>query len=197
VVARVRLLPREQWPVLIPDHHPRFITWEAYEANTARLRANWRPPRGEGGGPAREGRALLQVLLRCGRCGRIMQVGYSGPAGKSPRYLCARAKQLYADERTYESIGGIRLEQAILAELFAVLEPASLEATAKAPGRGRRALPAAAGRLRAGRRARARRSRRRPGAAVLERCPQSWRMLRRAGGRFPRSSTRAPYPRTG
>jgi predicted DNA-binding transcriptional regulator AlpA len=132
VIARVRLLPREQWAVLIPGHHPGFITWEAYEANTARLRANWRPPRGQGGGPAREGRALLQGLLRCGRCGRIMQTGYSGPDGKSPRYLCARARQLYAAERSCQSIGGIRLEQVILAELFAMLEPASMQATAKA-----------------------------------------------------------------
>jgi DNA invertase Pin-like site-specific DNA recombinase len=130
--ARVRVLPREQWAVLICGHHPGYLSWEAYEANTARLRANWRPPRGEGGGPPREGRALLQGLLRCGRCGRIMQTGYSGPAGASPRYVCARAKQLYAAERTCQSIGGIRLEQTILAELFAVLEPASLEATAKA-----------------------------------------------------------------
>ncbi len=132
VIARVRELPRDQWAVLIPDHHPGYLTWEAYEANTARLRANWRPPRGQGGGPPREGRALLQGLLRCGRCGRIMQVGYSGPAGKWPRYACVRAKQLYAGERTCQSIGGIRLEQVILAELFKVLEPASLEATAKA-----------------------------------------------------------------
>jgi DNA invertase Pin-like site-specific DNA recombinase/predicted DNA-binding transcriptional regulator AlpA len=132
VITRVRELPRDQWAVLICDHHPGYISWERYEANTARLRANWRPPRGEGGGPPREGRALLQGLLRCGRCGRIMQTGYSGPAGASPRYVCARAKQLYAGERTCQSIGGIRLEQVILAELFKVLEPASLEATAKA-----------------------------------------------------------------
>jgi DNA invertase Pin-like site-specific DNA recombinase len=132
VTTVVRALPREQWAVLIPDHHPGFITWEDYEANAARLRANWRPPRGHGGGPPREGRALLQGLLRCGRCGRIMQTGYSGTAGNSPRYVCARAKQLYAGERTCQSIGGIKLEQAILAELFKVLEPASLEATARA-----------------------------------------------------------------
>jgi DNA invertase Pin-like site-specific DNA recombinase len=132
VITRARELPRDQWAVLIPDHHPGYLTWDAYEANTARLRANWRPPRGQGGGPPREGRALLQGLLRCGRCGRIMQVGYSGPAGKWPRYVCARAKQLYAGERTCQSIGGIRLEQVILAELFKVLEPAALEATAKA-----------------------------------------------------------------
>ena len=132
VISGVRELPRQQWAVLIPDHHPGFITWEKYEANTARLRANWRPPRGHGGGPPREGRALLQGLLRCGKCGRIMQTGYSGKGGNSPRYVCARAKQLYGGERTCQSIGGLRLEHTVLAELFKVLEPASLEATAKA-----------------------------------------------------------------
>ena len=132
VITSVRLLPREQWAVLIPDHHPGYVSWETYEATTARLRANWRPPRGHGGGPPREGRALLQGLLRCGRCGRIMQTGYSGTTGNSPRYVCARAKQLYAGEHVCQSIGGIRLEQVILAELFKVLEPAALEATAKA-----------------------------------------------------------------
>ena len=132
LITSVRLLPREQWAVLIPDHHPGYVSWETYEATTARLRANWRPPRGHGGGPPREGRALLQGLLRCGRCGRIMQTGYSGTTGNSPRYVCARAKQLYAGEHVCQSIGGIRLEQVILAELFKVLEPAALEATAKA-----------------------------------------------------------------
>ena len=132
LITSVRLLPREQWAVLITDHHPGYVSWETYEATAARLRANWRPPRGHGGGPPREGRALLQGLLRCGRCGRIMQTGYSGTAGNSPRYVCARAKQLYAGEHVCQSIGGIRLEQVILAELFTVLEPASLEATARA-----------------------------------------------------------------
>ena len=132
VISGVRQLPREQWAVLIPDHHPGFITWEKYEANALRLRANWRPPRGHGGGAPREGAALLQGLLRCGRCGRIMQTGYSGPKGNSPRYVCARARQLYGTERSCCSVGGGRLEKTVLAEVFAVLEPASLEATAKA-----------------------------------------------------------------
>jgi DNA invertase Pin-like site-specific DNA recombinase len=132
VVTRVRVLPREQWPVLIPDHHPGFITWEQYEHNTALLRSNWRPPRGEGGGAAREGRALLQGLLRCGRCGRIMQIAYSGLRGNVPRYLCGRARTLYATGQNCQSIGGHRLEQLILREVFAVLEPAALAATAQA-----------------------------------------------------------------
>jgi excisionase family DNA binding protein len=132
ILSGVRELPREQWAVLITDHHPGYISWETYEASTAKLRANWRPPRGHGGGAPREGTALLQGLLRCGKCGRIMQTGYSGAKGNSPRYVCARAQQLYAAEHGCCSIGGGRLEKAILAELFKVLEPAALEATAKA-----------------------------------------------------------------
>lgn len=132
VVTGVRVLPRDHWPVLIPEHHPGFISWERYEANTARLRANWRPPRGEGGGAAREGRALMQGLLRRGRCGRIMQIAYSGLRGTVPRYLCGRARILYGTEQNRQSIGGHRLEQIILREVFTILEPAALAATAQA-----------------------------------------------------------------
>ena len=132
VRSRVQLLPREQWEVLIPDHHPGYISWETYEANTARLRGNWRRPRELAGGAVREGRALLQGLLRCGRCGRIMQTGYSGTTGNCPRYVCARAKQLYAGEHVCQSIGGIRLENKVLDEMFDVLAPAALTATAQA-----------------------------------------------------------------
>ena len=132
VLSRDRVVPREQWEVLIPDHHPGFITWDKYEANTARLRSNWRGPRDQPGGAVREGRALLQGLLRCARCGRIMQTGYSGTKGNCPRYVCARAKQLYAGEHVCQSIGGIRLENTILEQLFAMLAPAALSATVQA-----------------------------------------------------------------
>src|SRR6185295_17557385 len=132
VHSRDRLVPREQWEVLIPEHHAGYISWETYEANTARLRGNWRRPRELAGGALREGRALLQGLLRCGRCGRIMQTGYSGTKGNCPRYVCARAKQLYAGEHICQSIGGIRLENTVLDEMFAVLAPAALTATAQA-----------------------------------------------------------------
>jgi len=132
VIERTRQVPRAEWEVCIPDHHPGFIGWERYEQIQQQLRANWRPPRGHGGGPAREGTALLQGRLRCGRCGRLMQTGYSGTKGNCPRYVCARAKQLYGTERGCQSLGGRRLEQRVLDEVFAVLEPAALQATAKA-----------------------------------------------------------------
>ncbi|MCA1736995.1 MAG: recombinase family protein [Actinobacteria bacterium] len=130
--TRVVQLPTEEWSVLIPDHHPGFIDWDTFEANQKTLRANFRPPRGEGGGAAREGTALLQGRIRCGRCGRMMQTGYSGTKGNCPRYVCARAKQLYGSERICQSLGGRRLEQQVTDEMFKVLEPAALAATAEA-----------------------------------------------------------------
>lgn len=132
IMARTVELPRDEWEVLIPEHHPGFVTWERYEAIQDRLRANWRPPRGHGGGPAREGTALLQGRIRCGHCGRMMQTGYSGSKGNCPRYVCNNAKQLYGSTRTCQTLGGRLLEQRVLDELFEVLQPAALAATAEA-----------------------------------------------------------------
>ncbi|HUK70583.1 MAG TPA: UvrD-helicase domain-containing protein, partial [Streptosporangiaceae bacterium] len=60
------------------------------------------------GGAARKGAALLSGLVRCGRCGRMMQVGYSGHGGDTPRYVCGRGTQLYGTPPC-QSIGGVHL----------------------------------------------------------------------------------------
>ena len=132
VASRERLLPQEEWEVLITGHHPGYLDWNTWQDIQARLRANFKPPRGDGGGAARQGAALLSGLVRCGMCGRMMQVGYSGHGpGLSPRYLCGRGTQLYGTPPC-QSIGGAYLHRAVLDQLFQVLEPASLEATARA-----------------------------------------------------------------
>lgn len=53
LVVRTRLLPREEWEVLIPDHHPGYVAWERWERIQGELRVNWRPPRGHAGGAVR------------------------------------------------------------------------------------------------------------------------------------------------
>jgi DNA invertase Pin-like site-specific DNA recombinase len=133
LLVRTRQVARDQWEVCIPDHHPGFVTWERYEQIQDQLRVNYRPPRGAGGGgAAREGAALLQGRIRCGRCGRMMRTGYSGTKGNCPRYVCAQARTLYGTATACQSLGGRRLEQRVCDEVFAVLEPAALAATAKA-----------------------------------------------------------------
>ncbi len=86
---RVRRLPRSEWPVMIRDAHPAYLTWEAYLANEKRMSENC----ARRGGPAargavREGRALLQGLLLCDRCSSRLQVRYSGQNGKYAAYQC-------------------------------------------------------------------------------------------------------------
>ena len=132
LVVRSRQVARSDWAVLIPDHHAGFVSWERYVQNQDLLRANWHPPRGEGGGAVREGASLLQGLVRCGRCGRKMQVSYSGPGGNIPRYLCGAARALYKPGAACQGLGGRRLDVRVLEEVFAVLEPAALAASAQA-----------------------------------------------------------------
>ena len=129
VITRQRRLPRDQWAVMIPGHHPGYICLETYDANIARLAASSPPQAGQAGGAAREGAAWLQGLLRCGRCGRLMQVAYHSSG--SPAYRCGRANQMYG-ATTCQRVGGRRLHETVLAELLAALAPACLAATVQA-----------------------------------------------------------------
>jgi DNA invertase Pin-like site-specific DNA recombinase len=131
VVTRRRVLPRGEWGVCILNHHPGYITWDTYLEHQERLAANRRPERGQGGGAPREGRALLQGLVRCGHCARRMQVAYPGTSAKPHTYLCARASFEIASP-VCQRIGGRRVDEAVLDAVFEALEPASLQVTAKA-----------------------------------------------------------------
>jgi DNA invertase Pin-like site-specific DNA recombinase/DNA-binding transcriptional MerR regulator len=85
--------PRDEWTVFIPDAHHGYIGWDQYEANQKTLAAN-AAAHGEQrkAGPAREGPALLQGLVVCGRCGQRMTVGYHKRRDGSlvPDYACQR-----------------------------------------------------------------------------------------------------------
>jgi len=74
----VRQLPRSEWQVLIPEHHPGFIDWQTYEASQDRIAKNTRPGPHKVGGAVREGSALLQSLASCGHCGRRLHTHYRG-----------------------------------------------------------------------------------------------------------------------
>jgi len=131
VRRRTVQVPVEQWSVCIPDHHPGYVSWDEYLAGRERLRANV-IRRGEGGGAAREGTALLQGLVRCGRCGRRMQVAYSGTNGRVPRYACVRAHHLHGVAHACQSLGGVRMEKAVAAAFLEAVTPAGIRASAEA-----------------------------------------------------------------
>lgn len=86
------LLPREEWISFIPDTHPGYITLEQFDANRAHLAHNAAAHgRDRAAGPPREGPALLQGIIICGKCGNRMTVRYHHRRGHEfPTYLCQR-----------------------------------------------------------------------------------------------------------
>ena len=85
-------LPRDQWTSFIPGAHPGYITLDQYEANIAKLAANAAAHgRDRAAGPPREGQALLQGIILCGRCGGRMTVRYHTRGSRQvPTYACQR-----------------------------------------------------------------------------------------------------------
>jgi DNA invertase Pin-like site-specific DNA recombinase len=139
VRVRQRSRPVSDWQVLIEGHHQGFVSYDTFLRIQERLRSNWRAPLTESGGAVREGAALLQGLIRCGRCGRRMQVTYSGGHGSVRRYSCHQAHRMQAAEHACQSLGGVRLDQRIADAFLTALEPASLEATLTALSESERA----------------------------------------------------------
>lgn len=129
-----RVLPRDQWQVLITDHHQGFITWEEYLANQDKIASNTRPRRHEPGtGAVREGCALLQGLAVCGICGRKLAVFYQGPAKATPGYYCTGSGQLVDGRGTrHLQVGGQAIDAAVAEAFLAALTPAALDACLQA-----------------------------------------------------------------
>jgi DNA invertase Pin-like site-specific DNA recombinase/predicted DNA-binding transcriptional regulator AlpA len=131
---RLRHLPRAEWQVLIPQHHPGFVDWQTYEANQQRLARNTRPGPHKASGAVREGAALLQGLARCGHCGRRLHTHYRG-RNAAPGYHCP-GKVLVEGRGAYcLNIGGIQIDAAVTAAFIAALEPAGIAATLAAAER--------------------------------------------------------------
>ena len=118
-----RLVPMEQWEVLIRDRLPAYISWEQYEANLQRLARN--RARVAAMGAPRDGDSLLAGLIFCGRCGRRMLVSYPGGL-KRARYSCQRGAIEYA-EPACQSLAGQGLDELVARLALTVLEPAALE----------------------------------------------------------------------
>lgn len=125
-------LPREQWHTLILDAHPGYISWEEYEKNLRRLKENAQTcGAAHRQCPPREGPALLQGLVICGRCGGRMTVFYHSRRGLLLTYYrCVGRKD--ADQVFHgecQSIPGNSIDQAIGDLLVEAVNPLALEVT--------------------------------------------------------------------
>ena len=124
-----RQVARDQWPVLIREAHPGYITWDEYERNQRTLaqnEASFNPT--QRGRVPREGVGLVQGRVLCGRCGARMRVRYQAVAGHlEPYYQCTEAVVRQAGVLC-QSVRGQPIDAAISALLLETLAPAALEA---------------------------------------------------------------------
>jgi excisionase family DNA binding protein len=123
--------PLEQWQVLIQDHHCGYINWAEFLHNQKTLEANLAMSSHQNAGAAKGGSALLSGLLRCGRCGRQLQVAYGGTGGRVPRYNCRGGRTLRGSGSCL-TVGAGRLDEAVGAEVLAALRPVGVEAALEA-----------------------------------------------------------------
>ena len=123
--------PRREWTVLIQGHHLGYISWQEYERNQSMMAANNHMQSGAEPKAGRGGRALLSGLLRCRRCGRMLQVSYIGTRGAVIHYQCNGAHQQRGENRCI-AFGGLRVDAAVAHEVLNAVGGNAIEAALQA-----------------------------------------------------------------
>jgi DNA invertase Pin-like site-specific DNA recombinase/DNA-binding transcriptional MerR regulator len=121
--------PRDQRTTLIPGAHDGYITWAQFEANQATLAASAAARGGDRkAGPPREGPALLQGLVICGRCGGRMTVNYHSRCDGTPvpDYACQR-DGINTGTPPCQRICGSGIDQAVAGLVLDALTPLAIE----------------------------------------------------------------------
>jgi len=113
------LQPIDKWDICLHNRYAAYIPWSEFMANQAQLHANSLNYQEERPGMARKGQALLQGIVRCGRCGALLRLHYSGRLGEFPVYRCS------TDQGQF---GGTDCQQVRALALDALVEHRFLEA---------------------------------------------------------------------
>jgi DNA invertase Pin-like site-specific DNA recombinase len=123
--ARVHPRPLEDWTVCLRDVYPAYITWEQFVQNQEILRSN-----GYGfgkRGAARRGKALLQGIVYCGRCGARMSVlYYSTKEKRAPGYGCFYEYHRHGG-KTCQCFSSAGVDAAVAGLFLDVVSPAKIE----------------------------------------------------------------------
>ena len=123
--------PQAQWEVLIIDHHAGYISWSEYLENRQTMAKNVAKRESEQSGAIKKGAALLSGLLRCGRCGRKLQVGYSGSTGQVGRYVCCGRREERGSGSCFY-MGSLKVDQMVGEQVLEAIAPGGIEAALQA-----------------------------------------------------------------
>jgi DNA invertase Pin-like site-specific DNA recombinase len=106
--------PQKEWTCLLQDVHEGYISWDEYQANQKTLTDNARAYGGDRRPPPREGPALLQGIILCGRCGKRMTLRYHQRHGQMiPQYMCQGDKIEQGGSNDCQRIPGAAIDRAI------------------------------------------------------------------------------------
>jgi len=128
-VLRHKQRRREDWAVLIMDHHESYIDWDVYQSNQTMIAHNENARGGAVRGPVKQGEALLAGLLRCGHCGAKLLAQYPRPG--VIRYQCS-GYLLNRDHACCVMFGGLRADRLVSEQLLQCLTPFGIEAAMEA-----------------------------------------------------------------
>lgn len=121
--ATQRARPFEEWVAWFPDAHEGYISLDEHEENLRRLKENARAVGAHRRRPAREGSALLQGMVMCGKCGRPMTVHYHKRKDrKVASYVCGTK-----EERGCWTLHGDAIHDALNDLVVEIVSPLSLE----------------------------------------------------------------------
>lgn len=120
---------REDWAVLIMDHHEGYIDRDVYLSNQTLIAHNDNARGDAVRGPVKHGGALLAGLLRCGHCGAKLLAQYPGP--RVIRYQCS-GYLLNRDRACCVMFGGLRADRLVSEQLVQCLTPFGIEAAIEA-----------------------------------------------------------------
>lgn len=125
IKGRTRQIKPDEWPIVLLDAHPSYIPWAQFRDNLQRLDDNrtWRAE--EHRGAVREGAALLQGIVLCGRCGRRMSIRYQAN-GRRPCYECNQLRKQHAGP-SCQSLRGDAIDETVAACFLSAIQPAQLE----------------------------------------------------------------------
>ena len=116
---------REEWEVVIRDHHDGYITWEAYDRNQTVIAGNANMKGAMVPGSVRNGGGLLVGLLRCGHCGRKLKVHHNERHGA--RYICNTEIGNLSNKNCI-AFSNMRIDAAVSAEALHAISPLAIEA---------------------------------------------------------------------
>lgn len=120
-------LPRDQWRVFLPDHHPAYISWEQYLANQEKLKANRSTSKAPAGHRAAlDGASLLQGLVLCGKCGSRMHVYYAGH-NRRLVYKCVSPLGSGTGMGACWTVAGTAIDAQVAEAFLAAAQPPELE----------------------------------------------------------------------